>query len=215
MQALLRKARQLRNFARLVKDPNNTSLIFKMIDEALRDPDQMTSDLVMNTALGHEEFARLSEEGYLPTPPRLVDLERLPDGSFGRAVWAHMTTNGLDFGIWPQENATRPIERLNQRLYQEHDLWHALLGYTTSVEDELALQAFGAAQYSSPIGALLTSAGLLHLLIGRDPMRAVTALGKVADGYKRGQKAKFILGFRLHDMLALPLVEVRERVGVT
>ncbi len=75
----------------------------------------------------------------------------MPQNSFGYALFQHMNTNKLGFDLWPRLDSDRPIDYLSTRIYQDHDLWHALLGLGVEIEDELALQAFGVAQYHSPI----------------------------------------------------------------
>jgi len=102
---------------------------------------------------------------------------------------------------------------MSRWIYQEHDLWHALFGYGTDVEGELAVQAFGLAQYQSPVALALIAGGLIHLL-GKSPQRAMNAFRNIHEMYALGKRAPFLLGVRLHELFPKPLAEVRQICGV-
>lgn len=200
-------------FIQLVINPNRTDLIFKGIDLVSRNPEQEPLKVIARVVLSHDNFRAMFEQRYIPEIPSLTALSTLPKGTFGHALYLHMTTNNLDFGTFPRVESDQVIIYASTRIYQDHDLWHTILGYGVSVEDELGLQSFGVAQYHSPLGALLVAGGLLHLLV-KNPARALDAFRKVADGYYLGKKARFLLGLRLHELFSKPLGEVREICGV-
>jgi ubiquinone biosynthesis protein Coq4 len=200
--------RVLRIFIQLVRNPNRTDLIFKGVEIASSDQNQEPLKAVEQKVLSNPDFKAMYDKGYLPSPPSLDGLANLAPGTFGYALYEHMKNNSLNFDLFPQLDVKNPINYLSARIYQDHDLWHALLGYGVEVEDELAIQAFGVAQFSSPIGTMIIAGGLLHLL-SKNPLRAVEAFKKVNAGYNMGMKAKFLLGVRLHDLFAEPLEEVR------
>lgn len=207
------KLRIMKLFFQLVKDPNRTDLIFKQVKILTKDPNQPTIQNIEQLALSNETFHAMYDEHYLPEAPSLQTLAELPEGSFGRALYTHMHTHGLTFDIFPRIESDRAIDYLTNRLYQDHDLWHVLLGRGVEVEDELAIQAFGVAQYQSPIGTMIVSGGLLHLL-GKNPLRAVDAVQKVAEGFMLGRKAQFLPSVRLHELFPRPLREVQEICGL-
>lgn len=214
MLSLVNRVRALHLFYQLVKDPNRTDLIFKGVDIVSSDKDQSVVNKLVDKILAHEEFRQQYESRYMPETPKLEDLAQMPEGSFGQAVYQHMKANNLDFDLFPKLRGDSIVEYISVRIYQDHDLWHVLMGYGTKVEDELGLQGFGVAQYNSPVGVALIAGGFLHLL-KRDPMEAVAALKKVNDGYNVGKNAKFMLNIKLHDLFARPLEEVRALCGVT
>ena len=167
---------------------------------------------VIEARLMHKPgFQNLYDERYEAPRVTLASLQTLPLDSFGHALYKHLHDNNLDWDLFPKIVATRPIEYLAQKIYADHDLWHTLLDYGSSVEDELALQAFGVAQYGSPLGCVLIAGGLLHLL-RKDPSRAVTALEKISEGYRRGHQVPFLLGLKIYEMLDHPLDEVRREL---
>jgi ubiquinone biosynthesis protein COQ4 len=210
---LWNRLKVLKLFLQLVQDPNRTDLIFKGVAIFSKNPDVPPIKAIESLILSDEIFKIMHQENYIPQAPALEDLAKLPENSFGYAVYQHMNTNGLGFETFPVLPSRRPIHYMSTRIYQDHDLWHTLLGYGITVEDELAIQAFSVAQFRSPISTMLIAGGLLHLL-GKNPLRAVDGLHKVVEGYNTGKKSKFLLSVRLHELFPKPLTEVRQVCGI-
>ncbi len=213
MQSLWIRLRVLKNFVQLVRNPNRTELIFEMIHVLSREKDSDIAKIVIASVFESSSFRKMYAEHYMPRRLDLNSLSALPSTTFGYAVYRHYTDYCLDVDLFPRFQAEHPLEYLSLRSYHDHDLWHVLLGYGTRVEEELAIQAFNVAQFRSPLGALIISGGLLHLL-GRNPELGVVALKNVSDGYLRGRHAGFLLGLKLEDMFAFPLDHVRQICGL-
>jgi ubiquinone biosynthesis protein COQ4 len=210
---LWNKIRIMLLFFKLVKDPTQTDLIFKGIKTATHDKNNVAIENVEKAILANDEFREMFEAHYIPRNPTLLELEVMPLGSFGRSLHQHLQSNGLSLKFYPQLETKLALEYISQRLYQDHDLWHTLLGYGITIEDELAVQAFGVAQYGSPVAVFIITGGLLHLM-GKNPERAVQAMRQIVEAYMVGRRAEFLLGARLHEMLALPIAEVRRTCGI-
>jgi ubiquinone biosynthesis protein Coq4 len=202
------RLRIMKSYFQLVRDPNRTDLIFKQVKILTKNPNEPGIKAIEELSLSNPTFKAMFTDRYLPDSPKLETLAQLPENSFGRALYNHMHANNLSFDIFPRIHSDRAIDYLTTRLYQDHDLWHVLLGCGVEVEDELAIQAFGVAQYHSPVGTMIISGGLLHLL-SKNPLRAVEAVKKVAEFYVIGQRAKFLPSVRLHEHFPKPLAEVR------
>lgn len=199
-------------YVRLVRNPKRTDLIFRAIQIVTKYKDNPVGKSLRAHIERQEGFQDRFSEGYLPRWPSLSELRQMPEGSFGAALARHMVENDLDFDLFPRLEKTRDsIAYLNARAYQDHDLWHALLGYGTEIEDELALQAFNVAQFKSPISGLILSGGLLHMVIF-SPLKLSLALKRIAEGYRLGEETRFLLGLRLMDWLERPLAEVQSEV---
>lgn len=211
---LLDRLRLLRLFIAFVRNPLDTDQIFKAASILRKVKDTPVYKMLGDLVMSKPEFRERYEEKYLPAWPVVQELSRMPAGSFGLALYNHMTKNNLNFDLFPNIATDTPVAYLNARIYQDHDLWHALLGYNTDIEGELGVQAFNIAQYRSPLGTMIIAGGLLHLLIN-DPLRCQGAIAKVAEGYSRGQKARFLPGIKLIDMLPMPLSEVHALTGIT
>jgi ubiquinone biosynthesis protein COQ4 len=149
--------------------------------------------------------------------PLLGDRERLramPIGSLAHAYLdfverENISAQGLLDAAAAGEQAGYPAEFAYQhaRLRDTHDLWHALTGYQGDVLGELALLAFTLGQNWHPGIALLISCSFAHGL----PEESLWVL---AEGYVRGKRAAFLPAVRWEDLLALPVGEVRARLGV-
>lgn len=207
------RARIFGIFMQLLHNPTRTDLIFKGVEIVSLDPDQELVKALENEVLSNGDFKKMHETKYVPEAPSLEMLRNCPEDSFGRAVYNHMNENKLDFSLWPKYDSDRPIQYLSTRIYQDHDLWHALLGYGVAVEDELAIQAFSLAQFKSPIALLLVAGGLIHLLV-KSPKRAFEAFKKLNETYTLGRRTHFLLSIRLHDLFLRPLTDVRQICGV-
>ncbi len=203
----------LRGFIFLVRHPERTDVIIEGIRLLEKMPDQSVIQTLLAGMAAHPEYKQLRDDGYLPEKPNLEALKAMPDGSFGRALFEHLDSNGINFDVFPDELPQTPLQYVNRRMYLDHDLWHVLLGKTTEVPDELAIQAFNVAQLRTPFAALIISGGILNLL-RKSPLDAADAIGHIASGYQQGKKAKFLLGVKLHEMFGRPLAEVRQVCGI-
>lgn len=210
---LLDQVKFTKLFFQLVQDPGRTELIFKAIDIVSKDRHEPLVVKLLEEIYEKPGLNDLYQEKYVGTLPTLEALSKYPVGSFGYVYYKHMSENNLAAELFPRFDPQDRLDYVNLRMYQEHDLWHALLGYGISVEDELAVQAFSAAQLQTPFSVMLIAGGLLHLLKS-EPIRAVTAIREVAEGFERGQKSQFLLGFRLDEHLAKPIEDVRRICGI-
>jgi ubiquinone biosynthesis protein COQ4 len=211
--SLFTKLQLSRRYRIWINHPERTDNVFKIVDLVLEKGDPAVIRDLEERVLAFPRFRALFEARYLP--PRLGPdrLRGHAPGTLGAEYLAHLERNGITPELFPEGRIERPVEYLSQRMYREHDLWHALLGYSISVEDELALQAFGFAQYHSPLSTMLIAGGILHLL-KRGPQRAVAGFQGVIEGYARGKRARFLLELKLFEMLDLPLAEARARCGI-
>ena len=200
-------------FIRLVKNPKRTDLIFRGVEIISKDPDQPAVKVIEKRLLANSVYNSMFQIAYVPDVPSLDILKNLDENSFGFTLYQHMKKNGLDFETFPRLNPEKFINYTSTRIYQDHDLWHALLGYGVNLEDELALQAFGVAQFHTPIGTLLVAGGLFNLL-AKNPTAAVSAFQKIVEGFNRGKRAEFLPAIRLHDLFSKPLVDVQLICGV-
>ncbi|HEX8792888.1 MAG TPA: Coq4 family protein [Polyangiaceae bacterium] len=140
-------------------------------------------------------------------------LRTLPAGSLGRAYLEFVEREGISAeGIreasMAERLATAPdVEFMRCRMRDTHDLWHTVTGYQGDVLGELSLLAFTLAQHWNSAIALIVFTGLLRGL-GQGHTRVVL------EGYRRGRKAAWLPPQDWESMLALPLGDVRARLGV-
>lgn len=201
------------DFLRLIKNPSNTENIIRM-GESLRKgapPEQVK--MFMEKIYDNPQLENAFQEKYWPHMPTFTEMEQMPEGSFGHEFTLFIKKWNLDKDVFPVANFDRREEYLTSRIYQAHDAWHVLTGYTPNVSDELALQAFGVGQYKQPISMLIISGGFIHIL-ETEPERCDEVLATVTEGFTRGKAAKNLLTERVLERLADPIEEVRRDLGI-
>jgi ubiquinone biosynthesis protein COQ4 len=99
------------------------------------------------------------------------------------------------------------VEFIRDRMRDQHDLWHVVLGYGADVLGEAALLAFTFAQTgNAAIGVLV--------LVGLARIRATDARLLIARAFVRGLRAAWFPAQEWETLLALPLDEVRARLRI-
>ncbi len=94
-----------------------------------------------------------------PPRTRLADLEACPAGSLGAAFHRLIVDNGFDLEVLDRDaldlaGLPPPLDYLNARMLQTHDLWHIVAGYRTTKLHEVAISAFQMAQFGHGYSAL-------------------------------------------------------------
>jgi ubiquinone biosynthesis protein Coq4 len=207
------KYRGQAKFLGLVKNPQDTQSIFEMNNYVkLSQPPEQIARL-MSKVYSNPLMQQAYEEKYWPEMPTMQELKSMPEGSFGKEFANFFEKWNLDLEFYPEPHLDTPQDYLLSRVYQAHDAWHVLTGYTPGIADELALQAFGVAQYEQPISTLIITGGLMHFL-QNDPESAVEALAKITKGYERGKKAANLLTSPVLERFAEPLDVVRRDLNI-
>jgi ubiquinone biosynthesis protein COQ4 len=200
-------------FFALVESPTTTENVFKIGSIGMRYPDSPGAKAMLDHVFSNEEFKRQFEEQYFPTYADLDELAKLPERTLGKEFSLHMQKNKLKIDFFPQEDLAKPMKYTVMRLRYCHDIWHVLAGYDTSPLGELALQAFALAQARTAIGWILLGAGFLYKV--RHPgLDAVEFMELISTAFQRGKKAQFLLSLKYDDLWAIPLDELRGRLGI-
>ncbi len=201
----------------LIADPERTDQVFELI-QALGGANP---ERIYQSSRTRPEGRRLLAErpSLLDALSDLERLERLPDGSFGRAYAAFMREEHLAARGLLDAAASAGTRRAEldperrwffDRVRDMHDLWHVLTGDGRDVAGEAANLAFTYGQTRSRgIGVLVLTAALLgpkHLDLRwqRYLLRA----------WRRGRKAAPLPLARYEELLPLRLDVVRRRLRI-
>jgi ubiquinone biosynthesis protein COQ4 len=195
----------------------------------IADPDDLPQVFTLLEALSGETLPRMEQRlggsdggrRILAERPNIVPiledrdtLRRLPEGSLGRAYVAFLESENITAaGIKNADATGRPnlpptLLYLHHRMRDTHDLWHTVTGYKGDVLGETALLAFTLAQTPNAGIGLLVTVGLFKTS-GRPDAKNL-----IVDGFLRGRRAAWLPEQRWETMLAMPLAEVRAKLGV-
>jgi ubiquinone biosynthesis protein COQ4 len=205
----------LRALQALLNDPDDTAQVFRIVDALSGRNAERTLSRLRRASSGRALLAERPD-----VLSKLLDrstLERLPEGSLGRAYLRFLdsegiTAEGLRQASIDGRRSMSPGEDpdfqfLRDRLRDTHDLWHTVTGYKGDILGEASLLAFSFAQTWNPgIGLIVLTA----LVRGREPSVRKLILG----GFSRGVRSAWLPGIRWEDLLALPLEDVRRRLRV-
>jgi ubiquinone biosynthesis protein COQ4 len=208
----------MRAMAKLLKNPEATEEVFVIIRA-------LAGDAVLR---GYRRFKDAADaEVILSSETSLLEvlsdrdsLRALPAGSFGQAYLAFMeagniSAEGLKEASDVSDAAGEYLEPRLQtyalRLRDQHDLWHVLTGFGRDVAGEACLLAFTYAQtknrgvgFSGLMGALK-----LRRVFGR------RFFSSMWQAYRMGCRTAWLPGQHWETLLAKPLQQVREDLGVT
>jgi len=207
---MIRKIRFLLALIKAVKDPNQTEKIGEVIGK-VADPARFQRSIEKIS----QHPGALDELNEMKAVP-LIDMDRLKrcaQGTLGAGVYTHLKSNGLDPNLLPLE-VTDITTYVRSRYRKTHDIWHVVCGYSISIFDEFALQAFTFAQLHAPGSAMILAIGLLHYVIFK-PTELPELVEAMVVAYNRGKSARFLLTVPWEMYWDKPLDEVRREFGIT
>lgn len=201
-----------RAFLSLMRDGGNRlDQVFSLLDVVSAQPDQrrrMEEAVERDPQLAHAVLQR----------PRLghVDLEaleRLPEGTLGRAFVKFLRDNGLDPNALPVREAHDTVSYLRAHLLETHDLWHVVTGFSPDRAGELGLQAFYLAQNRSRPALSLLVTGFIGTFV-RHFEGHEALLTQITRGWLMGRRARKLIGTDWKTLMDRPLEEVRARFDI-
>ncbi|MGB5813087.1 MAG: Coq4 family protein [Polyangiales bacterium] len=200
----------------LFANPDETEHVFQII-EALQGPSL------------HRIKARLESTGQgrrlLETRPNILPLlcdrealERMPEGSLGRAYLAFVDAEGItadglvEASRRGRRQATPELTWIKDWLRDTHDLWHTVLGYQGDLVGEAALLAFSHGNTGNVGVAMIAAIAWFKLGRVTDPESGAREV--VRDGRRIAKRTAWFIGNPWHEWLERPLAEVRRDLGV-
>jgi ubiquinone biosynthesis protein COQ4 len=200
----------------LIAEPERVEQVFELIEALEGDAGEKLFQRFLRHPNAPELLAR--RPSLLSVLSKRSELEALPEGSLGRAYARFMREGGIEAdGLVEASQDTRAEhagidpERLwfSDRFRDMHDLWHALTGYGRDIAGEAALAAFTHAQTGNR--------GILSIVVAS----AVQGPWNFAwqrylwRAWRRGRRAGVLVAAKWEELLAVPLAEVRRRLGVS
>lgn len=212
MLKVIQRFKMLRAFMKLVKDPRKTEQVFSM-STSLRASGNVLTEQTFERLTALPGMQEIFQSHYDPKIPSLAELDRLPEGTFGKAFARHMLTNKLAVDFYPIAREAPLMSFVINRARKSHDFWHVLTGFDTDIPGELGLQGFSYAQTGAPFPVLILLAGLLHVLTRRPEVFAET-MNKIIRGYQMGKDSRPLLVWRFEEELGHDLAAIRESLNL-
>ncbi|NBC88496.1 MAG: hypothetical protein GVX90_03195 [Alphaproteobacteria bacterium] len=210
--------RAVKNFRLLMKDKEDTSLVFK-IYESLPSKDFLPR--VRDLALSERgELLRRTE----PSLPEVLDdhatLRQTPKGSLAHAYCDFMESEGLSAAglVAEAEKLGRPkypdlVQWFSERSRDTHDLFHVLTGYGRDALGEQCVLLFTHGQSPTHGHLLIGYAGAANI---KKMVRSSNApvMGAVNQAKRTGRGAPRLIEQPIRELLKQPLDRVREALNI-
>jgi ubiquinone biosynthesis protein COQ4 len=208
-----RPLRAWKNFRLLIKDKEDTSLVFKIFESL---PSKDFLPRVEELALSERgEFLRRTE----PSLPEILDdhaaLRQTPKGSLAHAYCDFMESEGLTAAglVAEAERLGRPkypdlVQWFMERSRDTHDLFHVLTGYGRDALGEQCVLLFTHGQSPSQGHLLIGYAGAANIARMAKGSKA-PIFGAVRQAHRTGKGAPRLIEQPIRELLARPLEQVR------
>lgn len=215
----MRPFKALRHFRNLIADKEDTAQVFYTI-EALNGQSLLRG--LESFAATEKGVKRIAERRDLP--PMLDDhtaIGKLPAGSVGAAYLEFMQREGLSAAGLVEEydrfnKDTEKFDDLLQwygyRLRDTHDLLHVLTGYGRDALGEVCVLGFSHGQ-ARGLGVIFVAFMGAREVKKLSP-RGAPVMAAMREGKRHGKLAKRVALEDIYALLAEPLEEARERLGI-
>jgi hypothetical protein len=154
-------------------------------------------------------------------PPRIAiaDLAACPKGSLGEEFYRLIIDNGFDLEVLDRDalglaDLLPPLDYLNARMLQCHDLWHIVAGYRTTALHEVAISGFQLAQFGHAYSAQFLAWAATIAAFGEAPAFTVF-METVMSAWVHGRRTPPMLSIPWEQVWAEPTEAIRARFGVT
>jgi ubiquinone biosynthesis protein Coq4 len=166
-------------------------------------------------------YAGVREAAAAGYPPRMT-LEALaacPAGSLGNEFYRLIVDNGFDLEVLDREalglsTLVPPLDYLNARILQCHDLWHIVGGYRTTALHEVAISAFQLAQFGHGYSAMFLAVTAASLAM-RDAASHRLIMDVMMTAWRHGRQTPPMIGIPWETVWGRTTEEVRAEFGVT
>jgi ubiquinone biosynthesis protein COQ4 len=213
-----RPLRAVKSFQALIKDKEDTSLVFKIF-ESLPSGSFMARARDLCLSDQGEKLRRIE-----PFLPEILDdhaaLRRTPKGSLAHAYCDFMEGEGLTAAglVAEAESLGRAkfpdlLQWFMERSRDTHDLFHVLTGYGRDALGEQCVLLFTHGQSPSQGHLLIGYAGAANIKkMVKDS--AAPVIGAVREAHRTGKGAPSLMAQSIRELLPQPLDAVRARLRI-
>lgn len=157
--------------------------------------DTAYSDAVERMVLSFEGLKEITSTP-IPQTVKIETLRDMPEGSLGQTFYRLITDNNFDVEVLDPASLfgaaqpdMPPVEWMNRRILQLHDVFHLVAGYKQIGEDEIGISGFQLAQIGQPYSAWFIAAvsliSTLYFPAGLAPILELSF-----SGWKHGRETR-------------------------
>ncbi|HEX3366242.1 Coq4 family protein [Phenylobacterium sp.] len=173
---------------------------------------------VGRAALCYPDVPKAVAQSY-PKHFSLDALAKCPPASLGATFHDLIVDNGFDLEVLDRaalglDKLPAPLDYLNARILQCHDLWHIVAGYQTTALHEVAISAFQLAQFGHHYSSMFLGMVLTRVAFER-PEGGAIMLPVILTAWTHGRRTPPLLPVNWEAVWDKPLAEVRAQLGVT
>ena len=174
-------------------------------------------DRVARSALAYPGCAAAAAQGY-PAKFTMASLAKCPKGSLGGNFHSLIVDNGFDLEVLDRDalglaDLPPPLDYLNARILQCHDLWHLAAGYRTTGLHEVAISGFQLGQFGHQYSAMFLAMVLSRTSFDR-PEAATLLLDTILSAWVHGRESPPLLGVAWETIWDQPMESVRAQLGL-
>jgi hypothetical protein len=154
-------------------------------------------------------------------PPRftLDDLAHCPADSLGGSLHSFVVDNGFDLEVLDRDalgltELPYPLDYLNIRILQCHDIWHMVADHKTSGLHEVSVSGFQMAQFGHQYSSMFLGMVLAKVAFTAPDAFSFT-LDTILTGYRHGRQTPPLLGVEWETLWDRPIPDIRHTLGVT
>jgi len=179
--------------------------------------DDSFQDRVVRTSFTYEGVSEIAK---LPLPRRhtLEELGACPENSVGRLFYNVIVDNSFDLEVLDRDaiglsQLPSPLDYLNTRMLQAHDLWHLVGGYETTSLHEIAISAFQMSQFGHNYSAQFLA---VTAVIGAqgDAMAYPILMDTITSAWVHGRQTPPMILIDWENVWTGTLEEVRGQFGI-
>ena len=167
-------------------------------------------------------YPGVAEAAAAGIPPRftLEELAACPRDSLGGAMHSFVVDNGFDLEVLNRDSLglqelPPPLDYCNVRILQCHDVWHLVAGHATSGLHEVSVSGFQMAQFGHQYSSMFLGMLLTKMAFTMPPEIFDFTFETILTGYVHGRETPPMLGIEWESVWALPVPEIRDRLGIS
>lgn len=173
---------------------------------------------IARIALAYPGVAEAAAGGY-PERFTLEALARAPKGSLGAEFHDLIVDNGFDLEVLDRDalglaDLEPPLDYLNARILQCHDLWHILAGYRTTALHEVAISGFQAGQFGHHYSSMFLAMVLAKSAFGQ-PAGIGLLLDTILTAWTHGRESPALLGLDWAAIWDRSVADLRRDIGIS